>query len=40
LTKRLHIRHVPLLRFQEDTALAYGHRMDALLRSLNIPQEA
>ncbi|MBF0186077.1 MAG: 30S ribosome-binding factor RbfA [Magnetococcales bacterium] len=37
LGKRLSLRHTPQLRFEPDTSLDYGMRMDRLLHSLHIP---
>ncbi|WP_130473062.1 30S ribosome-binding factor RbfA [Candidatus Magnetaquicoccus inordinatus] len=39
LSKRLSLRHTPQLRFEPDTSLDYGMRMDRLLHSLQIPPE-
>jgi ribosome-binding factor A len=38
LGKHLHLRHVPQLAFQLDTAIAYGVRVSRLLQGL-LPQE-
>jgi ribosome-binding factor A len=43
LGKHLHLRHVPQLTFQLDTAIAYGVRISRLLQDLlprAIPEEA
>lgn len=39
LAKRLRVRHTPEIIFLFDPSLEQGARMDALLRSLDIPKE-
>jgi ribosome-binding factor A len=39
LGKRLHLRYVPQLSFQLDTAIAYGVRISSMLHDLISPDE-
>jgi ribosome-binding factor A len=39
LGKRISLRHTPQLRFEPDTSMDYGMRMDRLLHTLQIPSE-